>query len=228
MPNPETKHLQLVITNGIKFHQSLSVYIKNSDVLVQPIDTSPIHITLHPNEGKEKRKNCHLRIESSEVKKFCTKKNGATLGNKGMLVEWNRDVSPHYNCPLELRFPSNLASNISAQALKAENTQIIDYGKGTLHVNFWFTSLNKEELINYFNSSGVTMLMFEKIDKTGENFVLTYNIVESCSSYENMEKDNSYFELVTTKKDSVTEIAKQQVQFTFGLSPENKKIIIFH
>lgn len=224
-PVEDSKHLQLVISNGEKFHQTLTVVIKNSNVLIQPTDSSQIHITLHSDIGTEKRKNCHFRIEKSEVRNFNTKTTKKI--KKGMLVEWNRNVSPSYDCPLELRFPSRLAASDRATIVKNYNTYPINYGKGTLHLNFWFTSFNKEELSKYFNSTGVSLLMFEKIKKTDENFALTYNINESDESYKNIEKVANYYEIDVSHKNITPSDNQNKVHFMFGLSAKTKKTIIF-
>jgi len=220
-----SEHLQLVISNGEKFHQALTVIIKNSNVLIQPTNSSQIHITLHSEIGTQKRKNCHFRIESNEVRNFSIKAPNKT--KKGMLVEWNRIVSPSYDCPLELRFPSRLASSDKAEIVKNYNTTLINYKSGTLILNFWFTSQKKEELNRYFNNTGVSLLMFQKILKTGENFVLTYNINESDQSYKNIEKTDDYFEIDVSHKNTHEKDNQNKVQFIFGLTPETKKTIIF-
>ena len=228
-PDEKSKHLQLVMSDGEKFHQTLTVIIKNSNVLVQPTDSSQLHITLHPNQGNERCKNSHFRIEKSEVKNYkVDTENKVKKVKKGMLVEWNRKINKPFECPLELRFPSYLAENEQARIIPDYKTYPINCGKGCLHLNFWFTSSTEIELLKYFQNQVVELLIFEKIESTNENFALTFNISESDESYKNIEKSNDYFEIDISQKNIESLEKTKKVKFTFGQSSEHKKLIIFH
>ena len=152
-PNDKSSHLQLVLSNGAKFHQSLTVLVKNSDVLIQPTNSPDLHITLHSNKGSNKRKNSHFRIERSSIKHFEITNNQETSIQNGMLSEWNRKIEANYDSPLELIFPSCLATKLKAEIIPNYNTKIIDYGKGALYLNFWFTKIDKVELKKYWDIS---------------------------------------------------------------------------
>jgi len=55
-PDSNSEHLQLVITSGKKYHQTFTVIVKNSNVMVQPTSSKFIHITLHSQKGTKKEK----------------------------------------------------------------------------------------------------------------------------------------------------------------------------
>lgn len=226
-PNSNSSHLQLVMTNGVKFNQTLTVLFKNSNILVQPTISPDLHITLHSNEGSERRKNSHFRIEDSSVRHFDIESNQKNSIRNGILAEWNRDISPNYNCPLELIFPSCFALDEKAPIIPEYKTQIINYRKGALYLNFWFTKHDKKQLENYWNLSGLKILMFEEIAKNNENFALTYHVINDDNRFKSIEKVKDYFELSINKKGDKT-LNSQKINFTFGLSPKNKKTIIFY
>jgi len=180
---------------------------------------------MHPNTGTKKLKNSHLRISKEDVKHFT--QNGEEIKNKGMLVEWNRNISSKYDCPLEFIFPNNLICNDEASFLKEYDTQVINYEDGTLYLNFWFTEHNEETLKSYFDSTGVTILLFDTIEKTNENFALTYHIHKSTSRFNSTTKTDDYFEIdIKEKSSSIT--TRNKLRMMFGLSQESKKSIIFY
>ena len=227
-PDKNTKHLQLVLTNGTLFHQSLTVLVKNSDVLIQPTNSKDLHITLHSNVGTDKRKNSHFRIERSSVKHFEITSIQPKEIRNGMLSEWNRKIGPNYDSPLELIFPACFASKLKTEFIPDYQTKIIDYGQGTLYLNFWFTKHDKSELEKYWNISGLKILMFEKLPKNDENFALTYNIIDNDDRFKTIEKVDDFFEISIDHKTDVISESSNKVKFTFGLSPEHKKTIVFY
>ncbi len=225
-PDKNSKHIQIILTNGVKWHQTISVVVKNSNVLVQPTNLKYLHITMHPNEGTEKRKNSHLRVSKEDIN--CFLENGDNLSNNGTLVEWNRKVCDSYDCPLEFIFPNALIHSDKAELIPEYNTKIIEYEKGTLRLNFWFTQHDEETLTKYFSVSGVNVLFFEKIEKTNENFLLTYNISEVVGQFDTIEKTEDYYDIAIEPKESNSDVDTKKLKMMFGLSPEHKKSIIFH
>ncbi len=227
-PDLNSKHLQLIISNGGKFHQTFTVIIKNSNVLIQPTSSEYLHITMHPKKGTKKRMNSHLRIENESVKRFEIKSADIIKIKNGKLIQWNRKILPSYDSPLEFIFPACYIKSYKADLKTDLNTQMISYNKGALKMNFWFTTSNKETLERYWNNSGLKILMFERIEKTNENFALTYHIEESDESYKNMVKANDYFQVGINEKEGSSTQPRDEFSITFGLSPPHKKSIIFH
>ncbi len=143
-PDSNSEHLQLAITSEKKFHQTLTVIVKNSNVMVQPTFAPYLHITMHPSKGTDKRKNCHLKIEKQYLKKFDINTSSKMNKKRENLVEWNRNVPCNYESPLELIFASSLIESNKAELFKYDNTKIIDYS-GALYMNFWFTTSHRTE-----------------------------------------------------------------------------------
>ena len=225
-PEEDSKHIQIILTDGAKWHQTITVIVKNSNVLVQPTNLDYLHITMHPNEGSRSRKNSHLRVSKEDINYYIADDN--SLPNNGMLVEWNRKVNDSYDCPLEFIFPHALIHSDKAELLPTYDTQIINYEKGTLHINFWFSEHDEKTLKNYFNTTGVKMLLFGKIEKTNENFALTYSISESEGQFDTIEKTEDYYNISIEPKERASNINNKKLKMMFGLSPESKKSIVFH
>ena len=70
--------------------------------------------------------------------------------------------------------------------------------------------------------------MFEKLPKNDENFALTYHIIDNDDQFKTIEKVDNFFELSIDKKTDDTAPNSNKINFTFGLSPENKRTIIFY
>jgi hypothetical protein len=214
--------IQFLITNGSGFHHPLGVVIKNSNVMVQPSATKHIHISLHPET--KKGVNSHLRIESGEVDSFWI--DNQSSSKNGKLIQWKRKILDRYDCPLELRFPSRYAVHEKVEIDSIKKTVPVYIGEGTLIVNFWFTTLTHDELSRSFQHQGLNLVLFEIIEKTGENFALTY-WVEADDNYDKFESAEGYREVdVSYKEDGVVD-TQNKVHFMFGLSPKHKKLIIF-
>ena len=223
-PDNNSKHIQLVINSGGKFHETLLVAVKNSDVLVQPLNTPDLHITMHSLEGTNGRKNSHLRVDSGQNKKYKSKVTNGKKFRNGKLVEWNRNISPAYESALELRFHSSLANRNKAPV--EYDFHLIQCDSGVVHVNFWFTSHNKDELERYFESTGVTLVMFENIPRTEENFALTYNVSPQSVNTDKIVHTSDFYEIETTSKDSEDNDTKR-TEMIFGLCPEHSQLILF-
>ena len=93
--------------------------------------------------------------------------------------------------------------------------------KKTWHFQFHLNKKLKNEHKQF------VILMFEKIEKTGENFSLTYQIEKSDESFKNMIKADNYFQVRIDEKEKNSSQSKNNFSFTFGLSTPHKKSIVF-
>lgn len=225
-PDENSSHIQIALTNGKKWHQPITVIIKNSNVLIQPTNLSHSHITMHPNIGSTKKPNSHLRISKEDINKFLV--DGTNITNNGMLSEWNRKISHNFDCPLELRFSNSLIHHDAENIIHDYNTKVIQFDKGTFNLNFWFSQKDEETLTKYFYTTGVKILLFTTIEKTGENFILTYNLCESEINADEIIKAENYQDTNINAKENTGDNKSNKINLIFGLSSENKKVIILN
>ena len=225
-PDENSSHIQIALTNGEKWHQPITVIVKNSNVLIQPTNLSHSHITMHPNIGSIRKPNSHLRISKEDINKFLV--DGTNITNNGMLSEWNRKISHKFDSPLELRFSNSLIHHDAVNLIHDYYTEVIKFDKGTFNLNFWFSQENEETLTKYFNTTGVEILLFTTIEKTGENFILTYNISESEINTDKIIKTENYQDTDIDAKENISGNKSHKINLIFGLSSENKKLIILN